>query len=162
MNKKKVIFIVSLIAISLLIYLVCFKKPTEIVSYEQSMDEAFIKYQREDMLSPDEYDRIYQFNEAHEVFEVRKKLGRYYVYMYYDYEIKYNEYHTSGGSNPLVVVLKKLSAGTYKVVKLKEPESGDTYVESIRRLFPDYIAEYMLENSCEIVTKLQKNMKQIN
>ncbi|WDV45380.1 hypothetical protein PV797_17900 [Clostridiaceae bacterium M8S5] len=158
MNKKKVIFIVSLIAISLLIYLVYFKKPTKIVSYEPSMEKAFIKYLKEDMLSPDEYNRIYQFNEAHKVFEVRKKLNKYYVYIYLYYNIQYNKYHLgSGASYPAVVILKKVSNDKYRVIKLKEPESGDGYVDSIKRLFPDHIAKNILCNNQIIIRELLVN-----
>ncbi|WP_066502368.1 hypothetical protein [Abyssisolibacter fermentans] len=162
MKHKKITTLIILFITFTLVYFILFKKPTKIVNYEPAMEDAFLKYIREEMFPPEEYSKIYKMYEAHKVFEVRKRLNRYYVYMYYAYEIYYSQYHSrSSGSNPVVVKMKKNYNETYSVIKFKKPMDGEAYGDSLKSLFPKYIAEDILANSHIFIKDMLKNIKQI-
>ncbi|GKU26963.1 hypothetical protein [Clostridium folliculivorans] len=90
--------------------------------------------------------------EAHKIYEIDEKFGLKYVYMYTLFESDTN----AGGSNPLVVIVKEDSNGTYSVVNHKAPKDGDENWLSLKIIFPH---KYLVAiNSTETVKELQKKM----
>lgn len=90
--------------------------------------------------------------EAHKIYGIDEKFGLKYVYMYTFFEAG-----NSGGSNPLVIIVKENSDGTYSVVNHKEPKDGDEYRLSLKIIFPHkyYLAAI---NSTETAKELKKEI----
>lgn len=89
--------------------------------------------------------------EAHKIYGIDKKFGLKYVYMYTLFEAD-----NSGGSNPLVIIVKEDSNGTYSVVNHKEPRNGDENGLSLKIIFPHKYLVAM--NSNETVKELKKEI----
>lgn len=94
--------------------------------------------------------------EAHKIYGIDKKFGLKYVYMYTLFESDKGV----GGSNPLVIVVKQHSDGTYSVVNHKAPRDGDENKLSLIAIFPH---KYRIAiNSTETAKELQKEIDSSN
>lgn len=162
MKYKKMILLVIILTVSIFTYYVFFKKPTQIVSYETAMENGINEYISDTYITKNYSPPIQKVYMSFKVFEVRKKLNRYYVYTYL-YESIYNGVPAtkSGSLGPVCFVMNQLSNSNFKVIKYKIPDFGENYGSSLRSLFPKDIAEYILNNSIDLNKELIKKAIQI-
>ena len=93
--------------------------------------------------------------EAHKIYGIDEKFGLKYVYMYTFFEAG-----RAGGANPLVIIVKEHSDGTYSVVNHKEPRAGDECRRSLKIIFPRKYREAI--NSSEIGNELKKEIDSLH
>lgn len=88
--------------------------------------------------------------EAHKIYTIEQKNGLINVYIYTlfkGYSFANGKFSSSqGGSNPAVIVLSK-NNGKFTVVKFKQPEDGDEYRTSIKKMFPPKYAEEVMKDT---------------
>jgi len=90
--------------------------------------------------------------EAHKIYGIDEKFGLKYVYMYTMFKTN----SSSGGANPLVIIVKEHSDGTYSVVNHKEPRDGEENKLSLKIIFPH---KYLVAiNSTETIKELKKEI----
>ncbi|WP_342539325.1 hypothetical protein MHI39_13315 [Heyndrickxia sp. FSL K6-6286] len=102
--------------------------------------------------------------EVHKIYGKTEKKGMVDVYMYSLYEGYNHETMAkpqSGGSRPVFIRLQK-DGEKYKVIDYKEPKSGESFVTSIKKMFPSEYAKTTIKDS-DKAKDLQKMMeKKVN
>lgn len=140
--KKKLIIIILLIILILVghfYYLRYYVSINHNIIYSEDLDRKDLDLVISDYIKNNYLDwgniSTTSKTENHTTYGIDKMFGLKYVYI----NTSFNVYHdtvVSGGSNPLVIIVKEDSSGMYTVINHKEPVDGDSYESSMKRIFP--------------------------
>ncbi|WP_346913249.1 hypothetical protein [Clostridium sp.] len=170
MNKKffkillTIVILMIIVSIGSLTLLRYYAPSKDGIVYTENLDRKNLDLVISDYINNNYFNPDYlsskESHEVHKIYGIDEKFGLKYVYMYTlfgKYETINNEKkNVSGGSNPLVIILKQDENGIYSVVNHKDPWDGEAYPTSLKVIFPN---KYRVNiNQTEISEELNEKM----